>query len=132
MTQFIPYVFINQAVPQTIIQTSYQDIQTIIPDPPVISINLPLEEYKIKRQHLIPFNVHESNNSRFTTIIDAMRYIQHHCQKYHGKFNRSLAYAYLKKCSIYDPYVDQYVYCETLSKREIESAFSQIKHGSNS
>lgn len=91
-----------------------------------MTISLPSYSYNTSKVASVPFDIKESNNGRFPSVEDAMRFIAKHCMKHHNQFTRQLAKQYSPHCFVMDFISGQYVPLTETSKREFSSAFNKV------
>ena len=90
-----------------------------------LEVDLPEQQYKIRKTIPIPFDPRISNNGRFETLTEAMTFVARHCQFHHQQFNRNLARMYLNKCRVLDFSRGGFVTPTHVTKRDFDAAFHQ-------
>ena len=92
-----------------------------------LTINVPLQEYKIAKIAPIPFDPRESKGAKFINLHDALDFISKHCIVNHGFFTKSLAKKYLEFCRILDGPTGKFIVMRHFGKKEFDSAFNKIR-----
>jgi hypothetical protein len=94
-----------------------------IPEP-VLSIDLPVQQYKTTKIVPIPFDPRVCDGGLFNSLREAMLFIGRHCLFHHKSFNKTLARMYLPHSRILNLVKGGYVPPTHVSKRDFDAAFS--------
>ena len=83
-----------------------------------ITFEFPQYEYQRHKKLIIPMSSRDSNNLRFPSLNDAMKFIYDHCIYHYNTFNKQLAEKQLSNVLIYDPFIDAYIYGSQVPRKE--------------
>jgi hypothetical protein len=98
---------------------------THIPEP-VLSLNLPRQQYKSMKTVFVPFDPRVSQGGKFATLREALIFVSKHCLVHHKSFNKNLARMYLPYCRILNFLKGGYAVPTTISKREFDTEFNAV------
>lgn len=91
-----------------------------------LKLELPHYEYsRVKLMH-VPLDRVRTNDLRFNSLQEALKYIKGHCMFHFGRFNQNMAKQYLPDCSVYDPFANLYIVQENICIKAFRRAFNSI------